>query len=219
MSRLPRTAPALPPRVRRLILALVAFTTITGVAGTALSPYLLVEHPLVLLGLNPISRHLVLVANRVELWEALIVGSARRTLNFLATYGVGALYGHALITFFEKRGRWAKKIVNTLEAVYARLGILLVILAPFYSVAALAGIARLRFRLFVIAILPGQVAFAFVWLYFGNAVETWTDPIIDWLAKHVAEATAVAIALVVAQQLYARYRKRRKDQSEPDLPL
>lgn len=64
-------APA--PR-RRVLLALGVLSGLT-VLGTALSPYLLTEHPLVLLGLNPGGRHLVLVATG---WTPPTRSSSRR---------------------------------------------------------------------------------------------------------------------------------------------
>ncbi len=217
---LPRTAPDVPARVRRLVLALAAITAGTGALGTALSPYLLVEHPLVLIGLNPDSRHLVLVANRVELWQALLVGAARRGTNFIATFGLAAVYGHMLVTWLEKKRPWVQRVVRFVERLYAKLGVWLVVLLPVYWVAALAGAARLRLRVFVLATIPGQ--FAFVWgtLRFGEAIEQFTDPLIDWIAAHLVETTIACATAVVLARLWSRWRRRNRGENDgPDIPL
>jgi membrane protein YqaA with SNARE-associated domain len=216
---LPRTPPEVPPRLKRIILVAVALSAGTAAVGTALSPYLLVEHPLILIGLNPDSRHLVLVANRVELWQAALVGTLRRGLNFLATYGLASLYGYVLITWFEKKRPWAKRIVQLVERVYARIGIWLVILVPLYSIAILSGIARVRVRRFCLAIIPGQIAFVMAILWFGEAIEHWTDPIIAFVSRHVVATTVAFVILVAVQQAWTRWRKSRRPADEPDLPL
>lgn len=214
---LPRDPPDVPPRVRRAVLALVAVSAGLGFLGTALSPYLLVEHPLILIGLNPDSRHLVLAANRVELWQAVAVGASRRGLNFIATYGLAGLYGYMLITWIEKKGSWAAAVTRLLERLYLRLGVWLVVFVPLYWVAALAGVARLGIAKFVVAIIPGQIAFVLGTLYFGEAIEQWTAPIIAFVSRNVVACTIVCIALVLTQRVYARWRKR--DPAEPELPL
>ena len=214
---LPRDAPDVPPRVRRVLLAMVAVSAGLGFLGTALSQYLLVEHPLILIGLNPDSRHLVLAANRVELWQAVAVGASRRGFNFIATYGLAGLYGYMLITWIEKRGAWAAAVTRLLERLYLRLGVWLVVLVPLYWVAALAGVARLGIGKFALAIIPGQIAFVWGTLYFGEAIEQWTEPIIAFVSQNVVACTLVCIALVLAQRVYARWRKR--DPAEPELPL
>lgn len=216
---LPRTPPDVAPRVRRFVIAVVTVGMVTGALGTALSPYLLVEHPLWLIGLNPDSRHLVLVANRVELWQALLVGTLRRSLNFMSTYALAGLYGYALITWVENKRPSAKRLIDLVERVYARLGIWLVVLVPLYWVAVVSGIARVRPARYGLAIIPGQIAFVLGTLWFGAAVEQWTTPIIAFLSAHLFESTAVCVALVALQQLWSRWRKRNRDPREPDLPL
>ena len=46
------------PGLRRWVFALLAVVTVMGVLGTALSPWLLVRWPLVLVALSPDVRHL-----------------------------------------------------------------------------------------------------------------------------------------------------------------
>lgn len=219
LGGLPRTPPDVAPRVRRLVIALAIAGTVTGLIGTALSPYLLVEHPLWLIALNPDSRHLVLVANRVELWQAVLVGSLRRSFNFASTYGLAGLYGFVLITWLEKKRPWVKRVVALIERLYAYLGIWLVVLVPLYWVAVLSGIARIRPHKYCLAIIPGQIAFVLGTLWFGGAIEQWTEPVIAFLTAHLFESTAVCVALVALQQLWSRWRKKNRDPGEPELPF
>jgi hypothetical protein len=207
---IPRDPPPLPPRIKRIVLGLVAVTVVAGLTGTALSPYLLVEHPLLLVGLNPDSRHLVLSAANTEMWQVVAVGAPRRAINFLATYGLASVYGYVAVEWVDKQHRWLRQVVALIESLYLRLGTLMVVLLPIYSVAGLAGLARMPLWKFVLAIIPGQVAFVAGIYYFGDSIKSWTIPILAFLSEHLVASTTVAIALVVTQQLYRRWRKERR---------
>jgi membrane protein DedA with SNARE-associated domain len=210
---LARTPPVLPPRLKRIVLALVALTGVTGVLGTALSPYLLVENPLLLVGLNPDSRHLVLAAAHTELWQVVAVAAPRRAINFIATYGLGSLYGYVAVGWIERRHPWLKRVVRLGEMLYLRLGTWLVLLVPIYSIAGLAGFARMPLWKYALAIIPGQLAFVAGVFVFGESIKQWTTPIIAFLSQHLLASTLLAIALVATQQIYKRWRKAARDES------
>src|SRR5687768_2121274 len=92
-----------PANVRRAIVAFVVVMSALGIIGTALSPYLLVKHPLLLVALNPDGRHLLLVAPDVDFLPLLAVAAPRRVLALLATYGLAGLYGQQMVRYAEKR--------------------------------------------------------------------------------------------------------------------
>ena len=214
VTSLPRTAPDVSPGVRRLILVVVAIAAGGGVLGAALSPYLLVEHPLWLVALNPDSRHVVLAAAQIDAWQLIAVAAPRRGFAFVATYGLGSLYGYKLIVWLEKKQPWLKKLIDLAERMFVRFGGWMVLVLPVFSVAGLAGVGRLPLYKFVLATIPGQIAWAYVMVYFGDAVSNWTEPIIAFLSEHLLESTLICIGLVAIHQIYRRYRK---SDDEPDL--
>lgn len=193
-------------RTRRAILFSVGALSALAMLGTALTPYLLTEHPLVLLGLNPGGRNLMLVANRVDAFPAVVVGSLRRGLGFVSVYALACLYGQSAIEWVQARGGWAQRALSVVQRAYNRLGVWLVLLVPFSFVAAFAGLARLRWRHFVMAIIPGQIVVVFVGLYLGETTRAWTDPVVDFAAARTLEMTGAFVVAVVAQQLLVRWR-------------
>ncbi|MCA9623083.1 MAG: hypothetical protein KC731_28890, partial [Myxococcales bacterium] len=71
IARVP-PSPALrgaPPRLRQAAIALIVVATVTGLLGAAFMPYLLVEHPLLLIGLSPGPANLVLAAGSLDPWS------------------------------------------------------------------------------------------------------------------------------------------------------
>lgn len=196
------------PRIRRLVLAATAALTGGALLGTALSPYLIAEHPLWLLALNPDGRHLLLVANEVEPWQALAVGSMRRALSFLATFALAQIYAQRFVAWMRGQRPWMQRIVRFIEQAYARLGVWLVLSMPFTWVAGVAGSARMPWRRFAIAMVPGQVVYVGAMLWFGAAIESWTEPVYAFVADHPVGLTAAALAVVGAQVAWSRLRRR-----------
>lgn len=193
-----------PPRLRRLIVGAAIGLAVVGTVGTALSPWLLVEHPLVLVALNPDGRHIALGAAETPFLPLALVGTARRVLGLLATYGVGALYGDAAVTWTERRFPRVAALVRWFERLLHRWGAPLLVLMPAYTMSMLAGGAGLRLSRFVPAVTLGAFGWIAGTIFFGDLLSGWTRLLLDWLRENLVAATLVCVALVVVQQLLSR---------------
>lgn len=198
-----------PTNVRRGIVAFVVVMSALGFIGTALSPYLLVKYPLLLVALNPDGRHLLLVAPDVDFLTLLAVAAPRRVLALLATYGLAGLYGQQMVRYAEKRVKAIGTIARFLARALARVGSILLFVFPVHSLAGLSGAAGMRLRTFLLPISLGQVPFVFVYYRFGEAISSVTAQITAFLAANLVESTAVCIGLVLLQQIVTRLRRRR----------
>jgi hypothetical protein len=103
-----------------MVFGVLAVLTLASLLGTALSPYLLVERPLVLVALAPEARHVALAAAAVDALPLIAVGTSRRVLMALASYGLGILYGASAITWVEQRYPRLARLVRFLERLFAR---------------------------------------------------------------------------------------------------
>jgi membrane protein DedA with SNARE-associated domain len=195
--------------LRRLILFGVAVTTAAGALGTAFLPYLLVNHPRVLIALSADLRNLVLVGPAVELPIQLAIGVPRRVLGMACTYGLGLVYGQALVTWAEKKLPRVAKVLSWFERVFARFAIASVVIWPAYATSALAGSNRMPLGRYLPAMVIGQVGFVLVSYYLGASVSEWTDRLTDAAAKYMWESTAVFASAVGLQQLVSWVRRRR----------
>jgi len=209
--KVPTTAPLANASagVRRAIVAFAGVSVAAGVASTALLPYLLVEHPIVLLILAADGRNVMLTAPQLDVVTMLAVGAPRRALGMLSTYWIGALYGRAMLGWTERKVPRLAPFLQFLERMFLRFGTPLLVLFPTYTLAALAGITRTRFRAFVIPMCVGQVIYIATAYYLGASVSAWTDKLVAFISGHLWESTAVCVALVLAQQLAARRRRQR----------
>ena len=197
-----------PPHLVRLTLLVAAIASGTNALGQAFSPYLLVRYPLLLVGISPEWRHIVMAVGQVDPVWLTVVAVARRVLSMISTWALGYVYGFSVVRWMERRYPRIGSKVRWVEAFYARVGPVVLLLFPGYTVSALAGAARTGWRLFVPATVLGQVLWVVVNVWIGEAVSRWTTPMLNWLEAHVIGATLVAMALVGTQQLISRLRKR-----------
>ena len=201
--------PELPPWLRRAIVLVVVVTTAISALGTAFLPYLLVEHPVWLLLTSSDVRNIVLVAPQMDCHVIALVAVPRRILAMFGTYGMGVLYGRALIKLATRKLPRIARLIAWFEGLFVPYRGAWVLLWPAYATAALAGITRMPLRKFVPCMVVGQIGFVVTTFYLGGAMSAWTDQLMVWLRGRVWETTAVCVTLVSIQQLVSFIRRRR----------
>ena len=197
-----------PPRLRAAIWGLVIVTSVASLVGTALSPYLLVKSPLLLVAISSAAHHIALAAATVDPLPLIVVATMRRVLTGVSAYGLGYLYGHVAIVWVEQRYPRLARIVQWLERLFARFGVALLVIAPAPTLALFAGAARSRFFWFVSALFMGHAFWNTVLLYVGDAFARTTDELTAFLSEHLIESTLVCVALVAISQVFSRLRRR-----------
>jgi membrane protein DedA with SNARE-associated domain len=195
-------------RVRDVCLAVTALLTVAGTLGTAFSPYLLVEMPLVLVALSADVRHLVLVAANTDFLPVLIVGVPRRALGMATMYGLGLTYGQPMLGMLEEKAPRLGGALRWCERLLARRGSFILVVAPAYTFGALAGIARLKARWFIPAMLIGQAVYITAGYFFGEQLRSFTVPLLAFVTEHLVASTAVCVAFVAVLQIGSKLRKR-----------
>jgi membrane protein YqaA with SNARE-associated domain len=186
------------------VLALTGVLTAAGLVGAALSPYLLVKNPLLLVAISPAAHHVALAAATVEPLTLIAVATLRRLLLGICAYGLGYIYGRVSFEWLGRRyprlGRW----LNFVERLFARGGVALLIVAPAQTLVLLAGVARSPLLPFMLALTLGNVIWTTLTYYLGDAIALWTDQLIVFLGDHLIESTALCVAAVVLQQALSR---------------
>ncbi len=199
-----RTVGGASRRLRRTVLVLAAVLAGAATGAIAFSPWLLVEHPLWLAGLAPDAANLVLASARVSYLELAVVGIPMRSLGVLTTYALGAIYGR--VALGKIRSPKLLSFLGILERALDRVGPPLLVIAPAYTLAMLAGASRLQVRRAVPAIVVGQAVYVTGAYYLGSLVAPWTAAIIGFLEAHLLASTLVCVGLVAAFRLWKRVR-------------
>ena len=94
------------------VLAILGAGSLVGVAA---SLYLTAHHPVLLIALSPLGRHLMLVAPRVDPVVFVVVAVTRRLLFYVACFHLGRALGPAAILWLEERSRSAGHVAATNE--------------------------------------------------------------------------------------------------------
>ncbi len=193
----------------------MAVIVAANLLGTALSPWLLVKRPLVLVALSPVSQHVALAAASVDAAPLIAVGTVRRMLTGIGAYGLGVLYGETAVTWVEQRYPRLARLVRFLERLFARWGAALLVVWPAPTLCVLAGAARTHLVVFLLASTLGTTISVALTYFIGDLISAWTAKLTAFLSAHLALSTLVCIALVALQQLWARRRRSTRSAAPP----
>lgn len=193
------------------MVGLVVTLTVANLAGTALAPYLLVKSPLLLVAVSAAAHHVALAAASVDPVPLVLVATLRRVLTGLGAYGLGYFYGRAALAWLDQRYPRLANLVVWVERLFARFGVLVLVVAPAPTVALLAGSARSRLPAFVLALTVGHLLWNTVTYYLGDAFARWTDLLTASIGENLLESTLICVLVVGLQQgITALVRRRRQ---------
>lgn len=194
-----------------MVAATVAMTSV-GLSGVAFAPALLTYSPLLLIAMSAIPRHLVLAAPLTDPASFMIVATARRVVGCTLLYFIGETFGDRGLEQLERRYPRARRFVRWVERLFARLGPLLLVVAPSLPLSALAGKVRMPLWQFWPAVACGQLIWVALTYWLGDFLSAWTTPFTAWLSEHVVSTTLACIAAVAAYQLIRRRRQQKRAQ-------
>ena len=199
-------------RRRILLVALLAPIFLAAgatITGAALAPKLLADAPLLLIALNPVSRHLILASTATDFLPFVLVAMGRLFFPDPFYFAIGRLWGQDAIRWVERRMGGAGRWVRTVERLFARAGWLVLILAPVGFICVLAGASRMSTRLFVTLNLAATISWVLIVRQLGDVLEGPINLVRDFVADNVVALTIVSVVLV-AVQLAARGRRERR---------
>jgi membrane protein DedA with SNARE-associated domain len=196
-----------------LLVVPIALIAIASSIGEAIAPTLLVDAPLLLVGLVPRNRYLVLAAPQLAFWPFFIVGMVRLTLTDPFFYVFGRNYGDAAIHWTERRVG-APGSVRRLEQWFRRAAYPIVAIAPNNLVCVLAGASGMSIRGFLLTNLGGTAARMVLIWFLG---EVFSAPLLD-VVEFVAEYRWILTVLTVLIVAVSVWRARRGHRSEIETP-
>ena len=204
-ERIPTTSLS-PEQQRTVQICLWTLATLgsCSMIGAAFSLYLVNHFPLVLVGLSPLGRHLVLVAPTVDPAAFVAVAVGRRLLFYLACFHLGRALGPLGIPWIEARAAHFARFVRWMERLFARASHTVVLLMSGPTVAALAGISGMRTRVFVPLATASLAARMLLVLGFAEWIRVYIEIVLAWIDEYWVPGTVVMVALVVTYRLTRR---------------
>lgn len=205
------------PVLGRVLIVTTAVLFGAGTLGTALSPYLAVRHPLILVALNPWSRHVVLVAPHAPMLPLLIIATLRGLCSCIVAYEITRYYGPRGRELFERRSLRIGRAVRSFERAVSKAAPLFLVLSPgpvTTAVAALSGTTRpVIWSLSAV----GLAAWNCANYKIGDWLEPWTQPILEFIQRHLLSTTLTCAVLVFGYHWVMRSRRLRQQRKEANL--
>jgi membrane protein DedA with SNARE-associated domain len=189
--------------VRACLLTLATLTVGTWI-GVATSPYLVNNHPLVLIGISPLSRHMILVAPLVGAPMVLLVGGLRSLAFTVVSYILGRSIGEPGLVWLEERSANAGRFVRWLERFFQRWSYFAVFVFPLGVMGCVAGVARMRPFGFFAAAIAGITFRLSVYVWLADSIRGPIMSLLEFIRIYQVPATVVLVIGVGTYQVYKR---------------
>jgi len=187
-------------------LSVLGVLSIGSMAGAASSLYLVGHHPLLLIALSPLGRHLLLVAPIVDPVAFVVVAVLRRMAFYLACFQLGRGLGPSGVVWLEARAARFARFVRWIESLFARAPHLVVFVMAGPTVSGLAGMAGIRILPFVAL---AATSLVMRMLFVLGFAEILREPI-EWLLVKIDEYWVPgSVVLVLGTLVYQWLRIRR----------
>ena len=186
-----------------VLVALIVVFWAIGIASTAATSWLLAEHPLVLVALEPRNRNLLLATPLVDdAVPFVVLATFRRVASDPVYFALGHLYGDRAIAWVERRARG----VRLLERAFRRASWPLVFAFPGLLVCVFAGATGMRTRTFLALNITGTVLTVIALRLFAQQLEPVLEPVVEFNERNQTTITVVLVALVAGWLLWQRRR-------------
>jgi membrane protein DedA with SNARE-associated domain len=198
-----------------VLVGLVVGFWAVGLASTAATSWLLAEHPLVLVALEPRNRNLLLTTPLIDdAVPFVVLATIRRVASDPVYFALGHLYGDRAVAWVERRAGGG---VRLLERAFRRASWPLVFAFPGLLVCVLAGATGMRTRTFLALNITGTVLTVLALRLFAQQLEPVLDPIAEWNERNQTTITVVLVVAVAAWLLWQRRRGRGEVAAVKDL--
>jgi membrane protein DedA with SNARE-associated domain len=194
-------------RIVRVCLMVLATLTVGTWIGVASSPYLVNNHPLLLIGISPLSRHMILVAPLVGAPMVLLVGGSRSLAFTAVSYVLGISLGEAGLVWIEQRNEKSGRFVRWLQRFFQRWSYLAVFIFPLGVMACVAGVARMRPVGFFAAATAGIAFRLSIYVLIADSIRGPILGLLEVIRVYQFPATVVLVIAIGTYQLYKRRRR------------
>ena len=199
------TRPPVRFRARRLLVVLLVAVLVVDRAAAAGAPWLATHHPLLLAGLDP-SDKAILLAVRVGLASLFPVALARRLAGQSLYFLVGRRLGPDAKAWLARRGMGG--LLGRFERFVGRWSYPAVLLAPRDIVCILAGDLGMGWGPFLLLAAFRDSAAILVLRRLSETFASQIESVLNFLNTYTVPVTLAVVGLIGAQFAWQRRRRR-----------
>ena len=179
-----------------ILIGVIAVAWVGTMVGTALSPTLVVESPLLLIALNPNWRHVVLAVPVTDAVPFFAVTIARMFFTDPIFYLLGRWYGNDAVIWVEERSGGIGRVLRWTERKFKKAGRVILYFLPGGFICLLAGASGMSRTTFLLIDIAGTVTGAAIMRFAGDVFEGPIDVVREFVSDHMSELTLCTIVLV-----------------------
>ncbi len=180
-------------RLARCCLAVLAVLATGGMLGVAFSLYLAVHHPLILVTLSPIGRHLILVAPSVDPIAFVAVGASRRMVFSATCFFLGRALGASALGWLELHVPRVSRFYRWLERLFTRAPRTAVLLLAGPGLSIIAGSTGMRPPVFLPLLAVGLVLRMLLLLALAESLREPIEQLMALIREHWVPGTVVLV--------------------------
>src|SRR5262245_8093557 len=184
-----------------VLLGVIAVFVAASNVGTILSATLVESHPVALLALSPLNRHLLLtVAAGIDPLPYFVVPFLRLVASSIPLFLLGRWYGDRGMRWLERQAGGTPATIRWTEKAFDRAAMPLVFFMPGSNlVRLLAGARGMAARTFLVLLTVGIVVRLIFFWFLGKALQDPLDVVLDWINRYQWWLVGAFLLLTVAQ--------------------
>lgn len=183
-----------------VVAALSAASMLAGWAGDLLLAEIVDRNPLLLVLLSPRNRNLVLATNELDAVTYYLVGFFRLIASDPANFLLGYWFGERALRWVKRRSKTYGPLMDDGEALFRKVGPVIVFMAPNNIVCALAGATGMKVRTFLALNVLGTIFRLATIRRVGESLASPIGSVTDWIGEHriwVLSLSAAALAWTI----------------------
>lgn len=177
---------------------------IMGTLGTALTPKLLANYPLLLIAMAPGMPNLVTVAPATDLVPFVSVAVLRLLLADPLYFLLGRWFHKDAVAWAERRAGRFGSTIRELEEAFARWGLPLVLIFPYGIVCLLAGASKMSGARFWTLNVVGTLGTVLAVRLFGESLSAPIARLTAWVDGNSTWLTYVIVGIIAVSYLLRR---------------
>ncbi|MGK2959178.1 MAG: hypothetical protein ACSLFB_12455 [Acidimicrobiales bacterium] len=195
-------------RRRRLIMLLVpiGILVIGAQIGQAFVAKLAVEHPLLLIALDPRNRHMILASGRLDTISYFLVGTGRLLLSDPLFYLLGFWYGETAISWMNRRGGSIGQALKQAEWAFSKAMYPMLFVLPNNYICLFAGAQRMSPATFLSINIAGTITRLILIRQIGSVLEEPLKDLLGFFKEYQLQLTILGVSAIGLQIAYDRFR-------------
>lgn len=191
-----------------MLLVPIGLLVVGAQIGQAFVAKLAVEHPLLLITLDPRNRHMILTSSRLDPWSFYLVGTGRLLLSDPLFYLLGYWYGETAIDWMNRRGGSIGQALRQAEWAFSKAMYPMVFLLPNNYICLFAGAQRMTPATFLFLNITGTIARLVLIRWVGDVLESPLRHVLDFFKEYQLALTIAGVGAVALQLAYDHFRGR-----------